>query len=113
MSLFRSERLGNGLVIEFRDRSNRYFGDYHRVCVEVRMLLPCAQQGEPVVKVRMLERMGVAGGEVLAVRDRLAEDFWQHAGRYLAHPDYPARLQAAEAASRRRLRPAGVHPDVA
>lgn len=112
MTPFRSERLGNGVAIEFRDRSNRYFGDYHRVCVEVRLLVPSTQQSEPVVKVRMLERMGVAGDDVLTVRDRMAEDFWRHAGRYLAHPDYPARLQAAEAASRRRLRPVGVHPHV-
>jgi hypothetical protein len=47
--------------------------------------------------------MAVPGAEVEMVRAQLADDFLRHAGRYLAHADYPARLAAAEAAVRPRL----------
>lgn len=102
MTPFRSEVLGNGVVVAFFDRSNRYFGDYYRVCVEVRLTVPHADGAESSVQMKTLERMGVAGAEVAAVRDRLVDDYWQHAGRYLAHADYPERFLAAEKKSRRR-----------
>jgi len=105
MTPFRSETLDNGVKVTFTDRSNRYFGDYHRVQVEAWISVPVAGREEPLVQLRSLERMGVAGNEVMTVRDRLADDFWSHAAGYLGRPDYPARLQAAEAVSRRRLPP--------
>lgn len=112
MTPFRNETLANGIVVEFFDLSNRYFGDYHRVRVEVRLQVPHPDREEPLVKVHALERMGVPGAEVATVRDRLAEDFWQHAGSYLIHPDYPSRLRAAEAAFPSRRPLAGFRPDV-
>lgn len=102
MTPFRSEKLPNGVSVAFIDRSNRYFGDYHRVLVEARISVPVAGREEPLVQARSLERMGVAGSEVTTVRDRLADDFWRHAAGYLGRPDYPARLQTAAAAPRRR-----------
>jgi hypothetical protein len=35
MITIREERLDNGLQILFVDQSNRYFGDYHRVCIQI------------------------------------------------------------------------------
>lgn len=101
MTPFRCETLPNGVTVEFLDRSNRYFGDYHRVQVEARISVPVPGQSAPLVKVRLLERMGVAGADVGSVRYRLADDFWLHASGYLGRPDYPQRLVSAEAASRR------------
>lgn len=103
MTPFRSETLANGVRIEFIDLSNRYFGDYHRVCVEVRIQVPRPGEAQPLVRKKTLERMAVPGAEVDAVRHRLADDYWQHAGRYLAHADYPSRLLAVETARPRRL----------
>lgn len=103
MTPFRSETLTNGVTAEFIDRSNRYYGDYHRVQVEARIITPVAGRIEPLMQVRILERMGVPGSEVEAVRDRLADDFWRHAAGYLGRPDYAERLMAAE--SRRRHSP--------
>jgi hypothetical protein len=40
MELLRRERLANGLILEFRDLSNRYFGDYHRLHIEVICRIP-------------------------------------------------------------------------
>lgn len=112
MTPFRTERLANGVCVAFIDQSNRYFGDYHRVRVEVQVTVPplsgdsAAETLAPGGRQRIthLERMGVAGAEVETVRDRLVADYWQHAGRYLAHAGYPARLAAADNPSPRRLR---------
>lgn len=112
MTPFRTECLDNGVTVAFVDQSNRYFGDYHRIRVEVRLTMP-PPSGRPSPQLPAsacrqrtvyLERMGVAGADVETVRNRLAEDYWQHAGRYLAHADYPARLAAAETPVSRRLR---------
>jgi hypothetical protein len=106
MQPFRSESLANGVTVEFFDATNRYFGDYHRVCVEVRLTVSLgAAAGKPdssLQTVKRLERMGVPGNEVIAVRNRLADDFWRHAGAYLAHADYPVRLAATLAREPRR-----------
>jgi hypothetical protein len=92
---FRTERLANGITLRFFDRSNRYFGDYHRVYIEIH--LSVALPTGTVAEVSHRERMAVPGAEVESVRDRLAEDFLRHTGRYLAQADYPARLAAAAA----------------
>jgi hypothetical protein len=97
MTPFRTEHLANGVVLDFFDLSNRYFGDYHRICVEVRIRLPLTGKGPH--NVTRLERMGVAGADVTLARDRLVADYWRHAGRYLARPDFPARLAASNAKS--------------
>lgn len=94
MEIFRTERLANGIELAFHDCSNRYFGDYHRVCVEIRLQIPAADG--PLLLVRRLERMGVPGAETAAMRNRLVDDFIRHAGRYLAQPDCPAKLLARE-----------------
>lgn len=108
MTPFRSERFDNGICIDFFDLSNRYFGDYHRVCIEARLQVPRPDSSPPLVKTRHLERMGVAGGAVETVRHRLVEDYLCHVGGYLATPDYPARLLAAESALMRRPRLTGL-----
>lgn len=102
MPPFRSNALDNGILVEFSDLTNRYFGDYHRVCVEVRLVVPHPEHADPLIKVLTLERMGVPGAEIEAMRDRLVEDYWQHAGHYLAQANYPARLLAADTAPSRR-----------
>jgi len=99
MTPFRTEHLANGVVLEFVDLSNRYFGDYHRVCVEVRIRVPLPVNCFHSIK--HLERMGVAGADVATVRDRLIDVYWRHAGPYLARPDFPARLAARAAHSGR------------
>ncbi len=115
MTPFRSETLDNGVVVDFFDLSNRYFGDYHRVCVEVRLTVPLAEGNVPapeaqtdlpkvLQRIKKLERMGVAGAEVETVRERLVVDFLRHAGRYLTLPDYPARLAVANNTTLLRLR---------
>ncbi|AMV72074.1 hypothetical protein JCM30471_05740 [Desulfuromonas carbonis] len=111
LTLLRREQLENGLVLEFFDHSNRYFGDYHKVRVEVHSRLPlridlfqdeadpaaalaqtAALLGDAPLEVRQLERMGVPGAEVERVRTALIDDFLRTGSIYLARPDYPQRL---------------------
>jgi hypothetical protein len=101
MNPFRSERLGNGIELAFTDRSNRYFGNYHRVCIEVRISVP--PPAGPLQVIRQLDRMAVPGDEVAAVRDRLVGDFLRHAADYLGRAATPARLAAAAADRRLRI----------
>lgn len=111
MAPFRTESLVNGVSVAFFDQSNRYFGDYHRVRVEVQVTLPPLSGGTAAEspaggdrqRITHLERMGVAGAEVETVRDRLVADYWRHAGPYLAHADYPTRLAAADSPSPRQF----------
>jgi len=118
-------RLDNGLVLEIYDRSNRYYGDYHRVHLEVHSRLPLepslfsdeedpqqacrrARQrcGEELLETRALERMGVRGKEVAEVRETLVEAFLSTNLPYLRRADYPARLAAKRLAERpERLQP--------
>ena len=103
------ECLDNGLKISFRDESNRYFGDYHRVCVVATISYTLAQladddlrlraiavYGEQIKLEKRLERMGVPSAEVEQVRNAQIDDFMRQATIYMSRPDYPRRLVAAE-----------------
>lgn len=107
MPIFRRELLGNGLQIFFTDESNRYFGDYYRVCVLATIVcdlshLPDESNDEQSLRRRALEtfggqlkvvkrfeRMGVPTADVERVRAALIDDFLQSAAAYLARPEYP------------------------
>lgn len=119
MNLFRSETLPNGLVVEFFDDSNRYFGDYWRVRLEARCRVPVqaalapespdlpqalALLGEEALFVRPLEKMGVAGEEVEGVRTALAESFLASAASYLGSPAFPPRFVRQQLAERKKGR---------
>ena len=114
MTKLREEVLENGLRIVFDDQSNRYFGDYHRVCVVATIF--CDLQGlqaeaeeDAAVQTRALEkfgatlklskrfeRMGVPTAEVEQVRASLIEEFLKHAAAYMARPAYPLSLVKSE-----------------
>lgn len=114
MTTFKQETLANGLCLTFRDQSNRYFGDYHRVCIVVTLSfvladLPaktpeeaslraeaCELLGENLVVTRQLERMAVPTASVMQVRNNLVDDFLQHSAVYLARPAAVLSLLKAE-----------------
>ena len=106
MTILREECLDNGLQVTFVDESNRYFGDYHRVCVVATIILdlhklPATTAEEESFRVRAMralgdelkvvkrfERMGVASTDVDAVRTALVEDYLRNTESYLARPEY-------------------------
>ena len=114
VSMIRKERLKNGLQIIFTDASNRYFGDYYRVCVVASILCnlselevanvddeaflcqAVAALGDQFSVVKRFERMGVSSVDVENVRSALIDDFLRHASAYLSRPDYLRSLVNAE-----------------
>jgi hypothetical protein len=123
LTLLHSRSLANGLTVAFFDASNRYFGDYHRVCivVESRIAIEAALfagssdpegearkaralLGEQLLVTRTLQRMGVAGAELGTVREALIDSYLHNALPYLSAPDYPARLLAKELARKTSAR---------
>jgi len=110
MNPLRQKTLANGLQIEIFDASNRYFGDYHRVCLQVVLSFDAASavvasdgdrqfwddfraaRGDAVRVEKSLVRMGVAGAEVERTVNALADDFLRAADDYMARPDYLQRL---------------------
>ncbi|MDT8441317.1 MAG: hypothetical protein RQ723_06620 [Desulfuromonadales bacterium] len=105
------ERLANGLEIVFTDASNRYFGDYHRLRIEVTLQLTLPEDdpdgdgfwlaarrllGTRFRQVRTLERMGVPSAEVTATRQQLIDSYLQSTAAYLARPEALRALIAGE-----------------
>ncbi|UWZ81359.1 hypothetical protein [Geoalkalibacter halelectricus] len=112
------------MTIEVRDLSRRYFGDYHKVVLEVTCRLPLrsalfAGDGDPEQALRAaraalgdeartqmrLERMGVPGASLEAVRSALWDSFTRTTLRYMQRDDYPLRLVRSLVAKRRQTRP--------
>ena len=121
MTTIREEHLGNGLQIIFTDESNRYFGDYHRVCVVATIVCSFPELSEASIEepfrgqaiealgerfsvIKRIERMGVATADVDEVRTALIDNFLKHAASYLSRPEYPRSLVTAELNKRRTHR---------
>jgi hypothetical protein len=114
------KHLPNGLQIEFIDATNRYFGDYHRVCLRVVMTLDVAAAraacpadtcfwaevaavlGRTLRVEKQLERMGVTGAAVAETTATLIDDFCKAADDYMARSDYPKRLAQGALAKRNK-----------
>ena len=109
MKVIKQASLDNGLQISFSDESNRYFGDYHRICVVVTIsyavdrladddlrLQAASVYGDRLKVARHLVRMGVPSADCATVRNALVDDFMRHAAGYLSRSDYPRLLVAAE-----------------
>jgi hypothetical protein len=122
-NLIRIEHLANGLTVEFHDRSNRYYGDYYRVCVEVRCRIPLSAAafseaadpvaemqhartvlGEEMLFAHTLEQMGVSGDDVEKNRQALIDSFVKSTFPYMQSPSFPARMMARELAQRKKRR---------
>lgn len=112
---FAEERLKNGLYLRFFDQTNRYFGDYHRlrIVVEIELnlhnelltdpdLLTAAKKrfGASLTTNKILERMGVPGGRVDALRAELVASYQVEVQSYLSRPEVPQRLLRAELANK-------------
>lgn len=86
--LFASEELPNGITVEFCDQTNRYYGDYHRVCVEVSLLLVDGQRHT----FQTLERMGVSGGDLERVKAEVMTAFRQGTLTYMTSEQFPQKF---------------------
>ena len=93
---FHVRKLNNGVVVEFFDQSNRYFGDYYRVKINAIATIPVIVDLLPkeLQKVsatcpdyinyeKSLEQMGVATSEVQAVTEALINNFITSVAGYM------------------------------
>lgn len=123
--LLRTEHLNNDIRVEFIDASNRYFGDYYRLHIEIRcriaitperfstLIDPDAEAdlarsrlGDEILWVRHLERMGVSSDALDEVRQEMIESFVQSTFPYLQSPQFATRAIAlALAEGQKRTRP--------
>jgi len=72
--LFTTIDLANGVRVMFTDCTNRYYGDYHRVSIEINLSF-AAENYQNIYKFQTLERMGVSGDDVVAVQTHLVDSF--------------------------------------
>jgi hypothetical protein len=119
--ILRTDHLANGVCVDFIDGSNRYFGDYHRLKIEIRCRIaitpqlfvdsvsPCAEAarvrsrlGDEIRWVRHLERMGVAGGDLDRIRTEMIESFVKSSFSYLQSPQFSSRFVANELVERQK-----------
>ena len=120
--IIQTENLPNGMKIEFIDCSNRYYGDYHRVRIEVRFIFPLTPAvfeqladseaervnirkvlGGKYVYTRVLEKMGVPGDALEETRRSLIDSFIGSTFSYMAQPSFPLRLIVRELARRSKV----------
>lgn len=85
--LFSSELLDNGIQIDFIDVTNRYYGDYHRVCIVVELRFASDEFAQSH-KFQTLERMGVSGADVESVQQQVLNSFRQGTMKYMVSENF-------------------------
>ncbi|MEA3362501.1 MAG: hypothetical protein U9Q61_04445 [Thermodesulfobacteriota bacterium] len=97
--------LDNGVVVEFFDQSNRYYGDFYRVKINAVATIPLIKTALPedlddlvatcpdyVTYAKSLERMGVVSSDLQKVTNSLVEDFIESVGGYLVKGSFAENL---------------------
>lgn len=82
-SLLKEVCLSEGLTLKFHEAGNRYFGDYHRVLIEIDAYIETAEQ-QVVLRYRHpLKKMAVAGDVVTVTKQELISQFLATVGPYM------------------------------
>jgi len=94
-------KLSDGITIEFHDMSNRYFGDFNRVFVQVKIsiekrmvehqkdLLEMVGSDQTFITYQTsLEQMAVPTADVAGVREKLMKAFVANTQPYLLKPAF-------------------------
>lgn len=89
------QTLPNGLKIDFSDETTCYYGDYYRVCLEVKCALPQEDASRWHV-FKKLERMGVASADLDMAKQELLDGFSRLILPYLQRSDFPERFVEAK-----------------
>lgn len=86
--------LANGLKVRFLNKTQRYFGDYHHVRLEVVCDIPVPETegaGHSFRYASSIRRMGVPTADVPAVIDELISHFSNTTLTYMSSPTFPLR----------------------
>ncbi len=97
--------LNNGVLVEFYIQENRYFGDYHRLQINVVALIPLesapptdgleeqTEKHSGFIKYeKKLERMGVATDQIDTAITSMMDDFIETVGCYLEKKNFAENL---------------------
>lgn len=88
----------NGIRVSFIDHGNRYYGDFHRICIKVLIALPesfslpAGLSHDSAVFERTLEKMGVTSENVDDEQKRLIDSFLDASRPYMEKDDFPQQL---------------------
>ncbi len=106
---FHTRRLGGGVVVDFFDQNNRYFGDFHRLKINAiatisfdTATLPAdlqefaASYSGNIKYKKSLERMGVVTSLVEIVTHELIVDFIETVENYLKKKNFAENLLRRE-----------------
>ncbi|WP_092349848.1 hypothetical protein [Desulfuromusa kysingii] len=101
----KSFQLENGVSVEFVPQENRYFGDYHRLQIDVIAKIPLDSGSLPADLIEVaekysgsikyektLERMGVASNQLDIATQSMIDGFMQTVGCYLANKSFAEHL---------------------
>jgi hypothetical protein len=91
------------MKLDFSDTSACYYGDYHRVCIEVKCALPHEDYARWHL-FKKLERMGVDSASLDSAKQELLDAFTGQIMPYLQREDFPQRF--AEARKKKRFKTA-------
>ena len=84
--------LGNDLVLEFHGRSNRYFGDYHRVQVDIDLFITTPEGILRLRHQRPLKKMGVSGADIRRETEFMVSQFLSNTALYMRRPGFNLKL---------------------
>ncbi len=98
MNLIHETVLANGLTVRFLDKTQRYFGDYHHVLLEVvcDVPVPASAEAESLAGRSLqfrsnIRRFGVPTADVSAVIENLVSNFTSTTLSYMSSPSFPSR----------------------
>nr|WP_320051106.1 hypothetical protein [uncultured Desulfuromonas sp.] len=89
--LLQSTTLENGLTIEYADETVRYYGDYHRIQIDVFVVLAEGRREQ----FQRLERMGISGDMLDDVKREVMDAFRSNCLPYMSSAKFPEKFLAS------------------
>ncbi len=85
MTLIQEVALDNTIVVQFFDQSNRYFGDYNKVSILVKVT---SLNDRNISYQQVLDQMAVPTHKIDAVRKAMIDSYLANTKGYLVQPDF-------------------------
>ncbi len=89
--LLQGVTLENGLKVDFSDETVRYYGDYHRIQIDVFIELEDGRREQ----FQRLERMGISGDALEEAKQEVMRAFRNNSLPYMASSGFPDKFIAS------------------